>query len=80
MQPAKVANELVTRSQMQMVRIGENHLRPDLVQVDRIERLHGRQRADGHEGGCVDASVRCDEMSRARSVKLSLDGKPERAL
>ena len=35
MQSAEIANQLVARPQVQMIRVGENHLRADRAEVDR---------------------------------------------
>ena len=34
-QTAEIANQLVAGTQMQMIRVAENHLRADLAQIDR---------------------------------------------
>ena len=68
MQPAEIANELVARPQMQMVRVAEDHLRADVVQVVRVERLHRRLGADRHERRRLDDAVRRREPSGARAA------------
>jgi len=48
----------VARPQREVVRVGEDEVRADLTQVIRIERLHGRIRADGHEHRRFHGTVR----------------------
>ena len=77
MQSAEIANQLVARPQVQMIRVAENHLRADLAEIDGIERLHRRQRADRHERRRVDDAVRRREAPRARGAGFGVDRKLE---
>lgn len=77
MQAAEVADQLVAGTQMQMVRVAEDHLRTDLAKVDGIERLHRRERSDGHERRRLDDTVRRRETARAASARLGVDEKIE---
>ena len=77
MQSAEIANQLVARTQMQMIRVAENHLRAELAQIDGIERLHRRQRADRHERRRVDDAVRRRETTGAPAAGFGVDRKLE---
>ena len=48
---------LVAGPQVEVVRVGQDDLRPDLVEVVRMERLHRRVRADRHEHRRLHAPV-----------------------
>ena len=67
-QSADLAHERVARPQMQVVGVGEDHLRARLAQVARVERLHRRQRADRHERRRLDGAVRRGEGAGARGA------------
>ena len=50
-QPAERGDDIVARAQMQMIRVGEDHLRAGVAQVVGVERLHRRVSAHRHEAG-----------------------------
>ncbi len=56
-QAAKPLDPLVARPQVEVVRVGQDDLRPDLLEVVGVERLHRRVRPHRHERGRVDAPV-----------------------
>ena len=62
-QATHVAHELVARSQVQMIRVRQDHLGSGSLEVLRIQRLHRRQRAHRHECRCLDGAVRRDEQA-----------------
>src|SRR5690349_4050715 len=66
MQSAELANERIPRAQMEMIRVRENHLRTHRFELERIERLDARQRADRHERRRRDVAVRRRENPRPR--------------
>src|SRR5215470_5504293 len=53
----EIANQLVARPKVQVIRVAENHLRTERAQIVRVERLHRRLRSDRHECRCVHKSV-----------------------
>ena len=57
-QATKALNPLVTRSQIEVVRVRQDDLCADRVQVIWIERLHGGIRPDGHEIWRLNRAVR----------------------
>jgi hypothetical protein len=57
-QPAQIRDQLVTGPEMQVIRVAEDDLRADGAKLVRVEALHRPLRADGHEGGRADLSVR----------------------
>ncbi len=56
-QAAEPLDPLVARSQVQVVRVGEDDRGADLADVVGMERLHGRVRADRHELRGLDDAV-----------------------
>jgi hypothetical protein len=77
-QPTQVADHLIPGPQVQVVRVGEHHLRPRITQVGGIEPLHGRQRTHRHEGRRRDGTVRRGERSGARRTAGGVPRKRER--
>ena len=71
-QPSEIANQLVAGTQMEMIRVRENHLRADLSQIVRVERLHRRERADRHERRRFDDTVRRREAPRTPAAALGV--------
>ena len=76
-QPAQLAYQLVARTQVQVIRVGEDHLRVHRAQVVGVQRLHGGERADRHECGRLDDAVRRDEASGARGAGGLLESEVE---
>jgi len=58
MQPAELADEVVSGPEKQMVRVGEHDLGAGRAEVVGPERLHGGVRADRHEDRRLDDAVR----------------------
>ena len=63
-QSAELAHELVAGTQVQVIRVGEDHLRVHRAEVGGVERLDGGERAHRHERGRLDGAVR-----RARTAR-----------
>ena len=51
MEPAEVADQLVAGPEMQVVRVTEQNLGAEAAHLERVERLDGSFRPDGHEDG-----------------------------
>src|SRR3954468_12476872 len=73
MQPAEAPHDLVTRAQMQMVRVSEDHRRAGLAEIHGVERFHRGLCSNGHECRRLDHAVWCAEPSGARRSALDLD-------
>ena len=66
MEPAELLDHVLARPQVQVVRVPEDHVRPELAHLVRVEALDGRLRPDRHErrrgdlavGGADDAGAR----------------------
>ena len=52
-------NELMSRSQIEMIRVAEYELSTRALDLSRGEGLHRGQRTDGHEDGRLDRPMRC---------------------
>ena len=78
-QAAQLAHDVVAGAQVQMVGVGEDHLRAERAEIVGVERLDGGERADGHERRRLHAAVRRGEDAGARApswcstVKLKAD-------
>ena len=57
-QPARLFDEVFAGADMQVIRVGEDDLRTDLVQFARGHALDGRLRAHRHEDRGLDVAVR----------------------
>ena len=62
--PAQSGDYLISRSQGQMICVGENNLAACRRQILRRQSLHSRLSADGHESRCVHLTVRKRETAR----------------
>ena len=72
MQTAEVADQLISGSHVQMVRVGQLDLTADALQILRRERaLDGRLRADVHKHRRLNRSVRRREFTPARMTVLA---------
>ena len=60
---------------MEMVRVGENHLRPHGAQILRVEGLDRGQGANSHKRRSLDHAVRRVKDARARDALRGIDGK-----
>ena len=58
MQPSHLSHQIVARSEMQMVRVRENHPGAGTHEIVGIERLHCCERTDRHECGRLHRAVR----------------------
>src|SRR5262249_527643 len=56
-EPAKLRDRLVSRSQKKMIGVAQQNLDFQLSQLIRRHRLHGRLCADRHEDWCLDHSA-----------------------
>ncbi len=65
-QTAGVAHDVGTGAQVEVVGVGEQHLRADVVQLRRGDALDGRAGADRHEDRRLDGTVGGVEASPAR--------------
>jgi hypothetical protein len=54
MEPSHVSHDLVPGSQEQMIRIVEDEMKPQLLELIRLESLHRPQGSYRHEGRSVD--------------------------
>ena len=75
---AQLPHQLVARPQVQVVGVGENHLRAHGPQVVRVERFDGGQGPHRHERRRLHDSVRRGECAGAGSAELGDHRKPER--
>src|SRR5262249_7436766 len=66
MQAASLADDLHPRSDIQVIRVAENDLRPHLAQLARVERFDARLRADRHEHRCFDDTARRINAPKSR--------------
>ena len=72
MQTAEVADQLISGSHVQMVRVGQLDLTADALQILRRERaLDGRLRADIHKHRRLNRTVRRCKFSAARMIVLA---------
>ena len=72
MQTAEVADQLISGSHVQMVRVGQLDLTADALQILRRERaLDGRLRADIHKHRRLNHTVRRREFPAARMTVLA---------
>jgi hypothetical protein len=55
---AQVAHDLVARAQVEVIRVGEDHLRAHRAKLQRVQRLDRAERPDGHERRRLDDAVR----------------------
>ncbi len=65
MHAAERPDDLIAGAKVQVIRVRENHLAADRLELDRIERLHGRECADRHERRRFDAPMRRREDAGA---------------
>ena len=72
-QAAQLANQLVAGPEVQVIGVGEDHLRVHRVQIVGVERLHRGERAHRHER-------RASARRRAASVNVPARARPARAL
>ena len=70
-QTPEIANQLVARAQVQMIRVAEYHLRAQLAQIIGVQRFDRRLRADRHERRRVDDAVRRRESRRRAAPRIS---------
>src|SRR5687767_10693245 len=70
-------DEVVARPQMEMIGVGENHLRTHRAQLVRVECLHGSESAYRHERRRLDVAVRGVEHSAPCCATLGLDAETE---
>ncbi len=77
MQPAQTLHPFCAGAQHEMIRISQYDIRARFLNLFRIERLHRRRRADGHEGGGPDTPARGLEHTGAggaiRGVKIEIE-------
>jgi hypothetical protein len=66
-QSAELADHVVARPEMQVIRVAEQDLRPEVAHLVRVQRLDRPFRADGHEHGRPNLPVRGPEQRGARS-------------
>ena len=71
-QAARLADELHTGPQEQMIRIRENDASTEILELIRRNALHRRLRADRHENRRLEAAVRRVDDSRTRARTLVL--------
>ena len=74
---AECADALGARPQIQMIGIGEDDLRAQVVEIAMRHRLHGALRADRHEGRRVHDAVRRREHAAPRGAMRVRHFKPE---
>jgi hypothetical protein len=72
-QSAELAHEVVAGTQMQVIRVGEDHLRVHRAQVVGVERLDRGERPHRHERRRVDDAVRRAEPRGARGAGRRLE-------
>jgi hypothetical protein len=65
MQASELGDDVLSRSEVQVVRVAEDHARAERAHLIRVEALDGPLRADGHEGRRRDVAVRGADHSRA---------------
>ena len=68
MEPAERADALRARPQIEMIGIGEDDLRAEIVEVAMRDRLDGALRADGHECRRIHRAVRGRQHAAARGA------------
>ena len=68
MQAAQLADQLVARAEVQVVRVAEDDLRAERAHLDGVERLDGRLRSDGHEHRRLDLAMRGAQHACARGT------------
>ncbi len=66
-QTARAPHGLLAGAHVQVIRIAENNLRPELFELVRRKRLYGRLRPDGHEHGRFNHAVRRGKLADARA-------------
>jgi hypothetical protein len=77
-QPAELPHQLVGRPQVQVVGVGEDHLRPERAKLRGVERLHRGEGAHGHERGRLHRAVRRGEGAGPRAAEGVRDRERER--
>ena len=65
MESTEVANDVVTRPEVQVIRVREDHPGAGAREVLRVERLDRAERSDRHEHRRLDRTVGSDERARA---------------
>ena len=58
MQAAKTLHALSARTQHQVICIAEDDIRPGILHLIHVQRLHGAGGADGHKSGRANVSAR----------------------
>src|SRR5262245_47804419 len=71
MQSTEISHQLVARSQVQVIGVGEEDLGARAPEISRIEALHAPLGGHGHEGRRLDLPVRSDQTT---ATGLSLRG------
>jgi hypothetical protein len=66
MQPARRADDIHPRPQVEVIRIAQNDLRPHLQQFTRIDGLHARLRPHRHKNRRLNDTMRRGQSSQPR--------------
>ena len=68
MEPAELLDELLSRAEVQVVRVREDDVGTERAHLVRVQALHGALRADRHEGGSL--AVRSSRRATVVDAKL----------
>ena len=68
MEAAELGDEILAGPQMEVVRVAEDDLRADRVELVRVDGLHRGLRPDGHEDRRADVAVRGVEHAGTRGA------------
>ena len=78
MEAARARDEIVARTKVQVIRVGEQDLGAKVLQLLDRHALDGAARADRHERRRLDDAVREGETAAARTAVPRDDLEPER--
>jgi hypothetical protein len=70
---AELGDDVLSRPEMQVVRVAEDHMRADRTYLVRMQRLDGGFRSDGHERGRRDVTVGGSKKAGARGAVRGRD-------
>jgi hypothetical protein len=73
-QAPELPDQVFARAEVQVIRVAEQDLRADNLQLDGIDSLDGPFGANGHERGCAHLAVRRLQESRPRGAVRRRDG------
>jgi len=71
----KVAHDIITWAQVEVIRVREDDTGAGRLEVVGIEGLHRSKGSDGHEHGRVDRAVRSDKLPRACRARARVNRK-----